>query len=540
MSSLFFDNPQVENINEQDFVVNRLVNYQVSPEGNLLPPLQAGEFLVPFVSGLQIIQTINDIASTTFTLTWNDIETIPGVTVDHYNIYYKLLGTNIQAPIGPFTAHKSPAQITISASDVRPVTFFIQTVLTNGMVSDLDNCTSTTGYTGIVSIRGDRVIHNNKDNLAEDPSFERHLGSWFSRGSTFDPLPAPPSTDGSWSVVTTDSANSNGGTGYVKYVGTGGSSRLFNIAKIECRAGDQFYAEVFAKTSAGATGNVYLNLLWYNAAGTYISSSPVALATVPNTSYAKIIKNATITGAAAYVLVELEVTSFTGTVYFDDVYVRRIVTSEIVNLPAVLIGPNGSLGVSGITWTNNSPTSTSVAWSAGIVSYRGITYPIAAGSSGTNSYIYWQLSSPTSIQSSAAYPTLGDDDFIIGINGSSTSGGTQGFFSQAIEVHNNEGQRTYFIPDSIVGINAAGNNVFALTRSGADPPGAGQLQLYDGSGNRTIFGTGSNGKIQLTDLQIASGGKIIYDQAPGGAKVDAGLSVPIVVNGTTYYIELFS
>lgn len=537
--SLFFNGPSLDGLSDgaSDFLLQRLA---ATKEGSPLSPANRGEFSVPFVSGLRIIQTVNNISSTTFTLTWQDIESDANIVVDHYNIYYTLLGTNTQQPVGPFTAAKSPAQITVPANTNITVTFKVQTILTNGVASSLDNCAAVSGQTGIVAVRADHVLRGNTDNIVEDPSFERNLGSWFSLGSQFEPLPRPPSTDPNWAMILDDAANSHGGTGYARYIGSGGSSRLFNVSLIEAKTNDQFYGEVYVKVSSGATGDVLLKFLWYDAAGAFIGGDSGTI--TPTTSYQRIITNAIVSGAAAYMLVHVECDGFTGTAYFDDVYVRRVITSEILRIPNVLIGPHGSLGISGVTWSNNSPGAGKVAWSAGTLTYRGVVYAVPAGDTGASGiWIYWELGSPNVIQSSSSYPSLGIDDFLIGLNNSFGAGGSLGYFSQALEVHDAQNVRTYIIPGAMFSYNSSSFPSLSLARSAADPPGAGVLRLFDGtSTSATIIGAGSTGKIQLTDLQIASGGKIIYNQAPGPGKSDAGASVPIVVNGTTYYIELFN
>lgn len=68
------------------------------------------------------------------------------------------------------------------------------------------------------------------------------------------------------------------------------------------------------------------------------------------------------------------------------------------------------------TWTDNSPSGGSIAWSTGTLQYKGVTRTISSGNT-SNKYIYWQLgTTPTVFQSSASFPTLGDDDFLIATN----------------------------------------------------------------------------------------------------------------------------
>jgi hypothetical protein len=71
-------------------------------------------------------------------------------------------------------------------------------------------------------------------------------------------------------------------------------------------------------------------------------------------------------------------------------------------------------------WTDNSPSAGFVAWSGAQVVYQGTIYTIT--NSNTNlKYIYWQQGTlNTTFQSSATFPTLGDNDFMIAINNAGT------------------------------------------------------------------------------------------------------------------------
>jgi hypothetical protein len=50
---------------------------------------------------------------------------------------------------------------------------------------------------------------------------------------------------------------------------------------------------------------------------------------------------------------------------------------------------NSALQVVGMTVTNNSPSGGQISWSACTVYYNGAAYPIAAGSAGTNQFVWW-------------------------------------------------------------------------------------------------------------------------------------------------------
>lgn len=81
--------------------------------------------------------------------------------------------------------------------------------------------------------------------------------------------------------------------------------------------------------------------------------------------------------------------------------------AEDLNLAAHLL--------EGYTFTNNSPTAGSVAWAGLHVVYKGSDYTVTDGNT-ANKYLYWQLASPTTMQTSNTKPTLGIDDVLIGLN----------------------------------------------------------------------------------------------------------------------------
>lgn len=60
-----------------------------------------------------------------------------------------------------------------------------------------------------------------------------------------------------------------------------------------------------------------------------------------------------------------------------------------------------------------------MAWSGVKVAYKGISYTITDGST-NQAYIWWDLDSPTSFQTTNTKPALTDDDFIVAYNDSGT------------------------------------------------------------------------------------------------------------------------
>ena len=68
----------------------------------------------------------------------------------------------------------------------------------------------------------------------------------------------------------------------------------------------------------------------------------------------------------------------------------------------------------GDTWTNNSPSTGSVAWNAHSLYWNGLVYNITAGNT-ANKYIYW-INGATSYSASATFPSLSSSDFLIAVN----------------------------------------------------------------------------------------------------------------------------
>lgn len=130
---------------ELAYLVGRLHNETVSAEGPNLPPRFIGGRRVPVVSALKTFRAVSYSGGTEFTLTWLDVTDIPNVA--GYNIYVTgLLSANAQ-PSLIATAKRSPAIFRLESNTAARVTFVVQTVLQNGMVSDIDKSPSCTGQT---------------------------------------------------------------------------------------------------------------------------------------------------------------------------------------------------------------------------------------------------------------------------------------------------------------------------------------------------------------------------------------------------------
>jgi hypothetical protein len=92
-------------------------------------------------------------------------------------------------------------------------------------------------------------------------------------------------------------------------------------------------------------------------------------------------------------------------------WMRRKVTAEDFNTSQHIL--------TGYTITNNSPGAGSVAWASLHIVYNGVDNVITDGNTALK-YGYWQIATPTAMQTSNTKPTLGKDDLLIFVN----TGGT--------------------------------------------------------------------------------------------------------------------
>lgn len=171
-----------------------------------------------------------------------------------------------------------------------------------------------------------------------------------------------------------------------------------------------------------------------------------------------------------------------------------------LNISALQLGQNGALALSGFTWTANSPSGGSVAWSAGTAIYKGTSYSIAAGNT-ANVFIYWRLGSPNSFQTAAggAIPALGVDDFLVGLNevvgGNST-------FQPVVSIHGAAARTTIMSGDNILCYNSNSNLGLSLQMNQG---GAGNLVLFNGSNGISVNLQGATGNIGTVGALVFGG-----------------------------------
>lgn len=115
--------------------IERVNNATGTAEGSVLPPRQVGPTRVPLVTGLKILNQEASFNTNIFTLTWNELKD-PSIT--GYQIYSRIDG---QPPISIGLVQHAPAIVPViyteSTASLR-VTLYIQTVLKNGFVSDIN------------------------------------------------------------------------------------------------------------------------------------------------------------------------------------------------------------------------------------------------------------------------------------------------------------------------------------------------------------------------------------------------------------------
>jgi hypothetical protein len=90
---------------------------------------------VPQVSGLRIARSTSQGGTNIYTLVWRNPE---DVSIAHFNVYAQNLLNQNQVPSLQAQMKSSPAEVRVLADESANVIFKVQTVLTNGMSSDLD------------------------------------------------------------------------------------------------------------------------------------------------------------------------------------------------------------------------------------------------------------------------------------------------------------------------------------------------------------------------------------------------------------------
>lgn len=139
-----------------DYITDRLANTSGAAEGSTLLPRQRGAGRIPIVTGLKITQISNYLGGSEFTLVWNNPQTSASL-ISGFNIYVVNALTQNQSPLQVGQVDASPAKVRVVGSQASVLTFFVQTVLSSGAVSSLDNSPSCTAQVAAPVITGGDV-----------------------------------------------------------------------------------------------------------------------------------------------------------------------------------------------------------------------------------------------------------------------------------------------------------------------------------------------------------------------------------------------
>jgi len=125
----------------QKYLINKIQNRFGAAEGTNLAPRQSGGFRVPVVSNLQLLQTSQTSQGTSFVLTWTD-PIGQNVTIDHFNIVaFGVPGAPTQPQLVGQTK-LAPCTVNIPVVSQSTLQLIVQTCLSNGMYSSLEDSPS--------------------------------------------------------------------------------------------------------------------------------------------------------------------------------------------------------------------------------------------------------------------------------------------------------------------------------------------------------------------------------------------------------------
>lgn len=128
-----------------NYVLARLSNFNNAAEGATLPPRMGGNARVPAIASPIVARAESITGGTLFTLIFDEP---PGKNT--YAIYYKiesLSTTQLSQYSGPATGTASPISIFVPSAAGKKITFYIQTQLSSGFTTPIQEsptCTSIT------------------------------------------------------------------------------------------------------------------------------------------------------------------------------------------------------------------------------------------------------------------------------------------------------------------------------------------------------------------------------------------------------------
>ena len=148
MYTKIWDKPvetELEDIGNSEYLIGRLRNTNNVAEGTNLPPQVIGEFRVPFVYGLRVLNVTQSFPGTQLTVAWYVPE---GYTnINSFRIYAKNAYNANEEPIYIASSATSPCTFTLPGTVSGVATIFVQAVLNNGLASPVKRCTTTTVQT---------------------------------------------------------------------------------------------------------------------------------------------------------------------------------------------------------------------------------------------------------------------------------------------------------------------------------------------------------------------------------------------------------
>jgi len=212
-------------------------------------------------------------------------------------------------------------------------------------------------------------------------------------------------------------------------------------------------------------------------------------------------------------------------------------TGSSLNLGTLAVGPNGSATFDGFTWTANSPSAGDIAYSAGTVSYKGVTYTVSAGSVDNSHQIaVWRLSNPTVLQQMVFPISLGVDDFVIACN-------RGGQYELAFNLVGIDGARVIIASSTIFMSNQAGELVGYWSMGTAGGVNS-QIQLLSsGSNSIGIAANTFGGQITFNhSAQTVAPLVVPSTLLVGSSGRSSALQYLKICNqgGTDYYVPLFT
>lgn len=131
-------------LDNNQYILARLVNDFGTAEGTHLPPLQYGDLRVPLVKGLRVLTTQQLAGAKAYILEWEEPEDIEPFRISHFNVYATEVTASGLRSSSPVIAFRSPARLEFEPSASSTLIFSVQTVLSNGLASDPQFSPTTT------------------------------------------------------------------------------------------------------------------------------------------------------------------------------------------------------------------------------------------------------------------------------------------------------------------------------------------------------------------------------------------------------------